>query len=73
LILIRISYSSFSVITSNFVYKPAAPISEEERQRIKAEVKLERKRENAPKVAYKKRILHMSGRNGPRAVNGGGF
>eukprot|EP01036_Dinobryon_divergens_P022662 gene22662-30942_t len=52
---------------------PEAPISEEERQRIKAEVKLERKRENAPKVAYKKRILHMSGRNGPRAVNGGGF
>jgi hypothetical protein len=50
-----------------------APVSEEERERIKAESKLERKKENAPKVAYKKRILHMSGRNGPRAVNGGGF
>jgi len=49
------------------------PVSEEERERIKAESKLERKKENAPKVAYKKRILHMSGRNGPRAVNGGGF
>lgn len=74
LIIYRISYSSSSVITVYyFVYKPEASISEEERQRIKAEVKSERKRENAPKVAYKKRILHMSGRNGPRAVNGGGF
>ena len=32
--------------------------------------RLQRKKENAHRVDYKKMIKHMTGRNGPRAVNG---
>ena len=32
--------------------------------------RLARKKENAHRVLYKKGVKHMTGRNGPRAVNG---
>lgn len=45
--------------------EPVVQLSEAEKEAAKAE----RKKANAHKVAYKKQMLHMSGRNGPRAVN----
>lgn len=40
--------------------------SEEEREAAR----LERKKANAHRILYKKNIKHMTGRNGPRAING---
>lgn len=37
--------------------------------REKEIAKMERKKANAHKVDYKKKTLHISGRNGPRAIN----
>ena len=39
----------------------------------KEALRLERKKKNAHRTAYKKNITHMSDRRGPRAVNGKGF
>lgn len=42
-------------------------------QAEKDDAKSTRKRENLHKNHYKRNILHMTNRRGPRAVNGGGF
>ena len=39
----------------------------------KEALRLERKKKNAHRTAYKKNITHMTDRRGPRAVSGKGF
>lgn len=57
--------STVEMATEGAALVPA--LSEEE----KAAAKAERKRLNAPKNFYKKQVLSMSGKNGPRACNRG--
>ena len=44
-------------------------LTKEELLRKKLEAKYERKKANASKLFYKKKILNISGKNGPRAIN----